>query len=62
MTEDFTEDSVNKYKAVTTIGDTDYVGGCPNKRSAETAAARYALLNKYGINPDYVAKDFLDMK
>lgn len=61
VTEDFDCDASNKYKAVAKVGDTDYEGEGPNKRSAKTAAARAALLNKYGINPDeYVEENPMD--
>jgi len=61
VSEDFNGDASCKYKATAKVGDTDYEGEGPNKRSAKTAAARAALLNKYGINPDdYVEENRMD--
>ena len=46
-----------RYKSVVTVGDIDYIGEGPNKRTAKTASAREALQQKFGINPEEYVED-----
>ncbi|XP_057310124.1 double-stranded RNA-specific editase 1-like [Hydractinia symbiolongicarpus] len=41
-----------KFKATAYVGERDFIGEGPNKKTAKTVAAREALNTLYGINPD----------
>ena len=52
VTEDYDCDITSKYKAVAYVGDRQFEGEGPNKKSAKTVAARAALQELFGIDAD----------
>ena len=60
--EDFECNPLTKYKATAFVGDKEFNGEGANKKSAKTAAARNALQQLYGIDPDtYVEENRTDL-
>lgn len=52
VTEDYDCDITSKYKAIAYVGDRQFEGEGPNKKSAKTVAARAALQELFGIDAD----------
>ena len=51
----YSGDSSKRFKAVVKIGDSEFAGEGPNKKTAKNESARSALIKKFGINPaEYV--------
>lgn len=46
-----------KFKATAYVGERDFIGEGPNKKTAKTVAAREALNTLYGINPDIYTEE-----
>jgi len=59
--EDYSCEVLSKYKATAHVGERDFNGEGPNKKTAKTMAAREALHSLYGIDPDtYVEENRTD--
>jgi len=57
VSEDYSCQASSKYKAIAHVGDREFNGEGANKKTAKTCAARQALQNLYGIDPDTYIED-----